>query len=647
MALSSGTKLGPYEIQSPLGAGGMGEVYRARDTRLNRIVAIKILPPHLSKDATLRQRFENEAKAISSLNHPHICALYDVGHQDGTHFLVMEYIKGETLATRLEKGPLPLEPLLKYGIQIADALDKAHRRGVVHRDLKPGNIMLTASGVKLLDFGLAKAMNASPVSELTLSPTSPAAGRGVTQPVTAAGMVVGTFQYMSPEQVEGKDVDARSDIFSFGAVLYEMVTGRRAFQGKSQLSVASAVLEKDPEPISTLQPLTPPALERAVKRCLEKDAEDRWQTARDLELELKWIAEGGAQPRTLVEPGARRKRREAVLATLVVLFGIALLATLPFAVRQWRQTPERGLTLRFPVPPPEKGSFESGLALSPDGHQLAFVAYAAERRQICLRPLNAMEAHPLPGAENGWQPFWSPDGRYLGFFAGGKVKKIDLASGAVQTVCDAPDPRGGAWSRDGVILFSPIAASPLYAVSAEGGVPAAVTALDATEKEVSDRWPYFLPDGRHFLYMGYRSGRPRMPIWIASLDSKDKKRVLESVSMVQYAGPGYLVYVREHSLVAQGFEAERLELKGNPLPLFESLEAEGESGITGRAPFTVAEGGVLAYLASEHRQRQRTWYDRKGKVLGTAGPSADYDEPAMSLDGKYVAVTQGTPGSGS
>jgi serine/threonine protein kinase len=279
MALTNGTKLGPYEIVAPLGAGGMGVVYRARDTRLERTVAIKILPPHLSADPVLRQRFEHEAKTISSLNHPHICTLYDVGKQDGIDFLVMEYVEGETLDTRLEKGPLPLDQILKYGIQIADALDKAHRNGVVHRDVKPGNIMLTKSGVKLLDFGLAKvAVPLSTGNTLTAAAT-------LSSPVTQAGTIVGTFQYMSPEQVEGKEVDGRSDIFSFGSVLYEMVTGRRAFQGKSNLSVASAVLEKDPEPISTLQPMTPPTLERAIRRCLAKDPEDRWQTARDLELD--------------------------------------------------------------------------------------------------------------------------------------------------------------------------------------------------------------------------------------------------------------------------------------------------------------------------------------------------------------------------
>jgi eukaryotic-like serine/threonine-protein kinase len=639
--LAPGNRLGPYEIGAPLGAGGMGEVYRAHDSRLGREVAIKILPAQFSSDPVRKQRFEREAKTISSLNHPHICVLYDVGHQDGIDYLVMECVEGETLGKRLEKGPLPLDQVLKFGMQTADALDKAHRSGIVHRDLKPGNIMLTSTGVKLLDFGLAKPVAAlANVATLTAAVTQ-------TSPMTEQGAIVGTFQYMSPEQVEGKELDGRSDIFSLGAVLYEMLTGKRAFEGKSQLSVASAILEKEPAPISTVKPLTPPALDHAIKKCLAKLPDERWQSASDLASELKWISESGSQVGVSVGLGVRRKRREVALGIIAGFLGVFLLATLPFAVQRWRSSPERGVTIRFVLPPPEKNSFESGLALSLDGRQLAFVTQTAGKSQIWLRPLNAEEARPLPGTENGWQPFWSPDGHYLGFFADGKLRKLDLASGTVQTLCDATDPRGGAWNRNGVILFSPTSISPLYEVSAEGGAPSPVTTLDATEKENSHRWPYFFPDGRHFLYMGYRAGRTHMPIWVASLDSKDKKRVLESISMVEYTEPGYLIYVREHSLVAQAFEVKNWELKGNSFPLAESLEVEGMSGMTGRASFTAAEGGVLAYLGGGHGDKQLAWYDRKGKALGTAGPPADYYEPAMSLDGKYLAVTQGTLGSGN
>jgi len=640
MPLAPGTHLGPYEISGPLGAGGMGEVYRARDTRLERTVAIKILPLQFSADPVRKQRFEREAKTISSLNHPHICVLYDVGNQDGIDYLVMECVEGETLAKRLEKGPLALEQVLKFGAQIADGLDKAHRSGVVHRDLKPGNIMLTPTGAKLLDFGLAKpAAPVASMATLTAIPTQ--------SPVTQEGSIVGTFQYMSPEQVEGKEVDGRSDIFSLGAVLYEILTGERAFEGKSQLSVASAILEKEPAPISGVKPMTPPALDHAIKKCLAKIPDERWQSANDLASELKWIGESGSQGGVPLELANQRKRREVAVRMVAGLLGIFLLATLPFAVQQWRSSPERRFTIRFAQPPSEKSSFESGLALSPDGRQLAFVARTAGKTQIWLRPLNGFDARLLSGTENGWQPFWSPDGRYLGFFADGKLKKLEVTSGAVQTLCDAADPRGGAWNQNGLILFAPTPTSQLYQVSAEGGAPSPKTTLDITEKVNSHRWPYFLPDGRHFLYMGYQSGRTLMPIWVASLDSKDKKKVLESISKVEYTEPGFLIYTREHSLVAQGFEVKNLELQDNPFLLAESVEAEGDIGVTGRASFSVAKGSVLAYLVGETRQSQLTWYDRKGKVLGTAGPPAVYDEPAISLDGKYVAVARKSPGTGS
>ena len=473
-------------------------------------------------------------------------------------------------------------------MQIADALDKAHRSGIVHRDLKPGNIMMTGTGSKLLDFGLAKpAAPLASVGILTEAVTQSA-------PITEHGVIIGTFQYMSPEQIEGKELDGRSDIFSLGAVLYEMLTGQRAFQGKSQLSVASAILEKEPAPITVTKPMTPPALDHAINKCLAKLPDERWQSASDLASELKWIAEGGSQGGVRVAGGPRRKRLELALGIIAGVLGISLLATLPLAVRHWRSSPERDLTIRFAEPPPDKSSFESGMALSPDGRRLVFVVRTAGKSQIWLRALNAIEARPLPGTENGWQPFWSPDGRNIGFFADGKLRKLDVAGSAVQTLCDAPEPRGGAWNRDGLILFSPTAASPLYAVSSEGGVPTPVTALDPTGKEISDRWPHFLPDGRRFLYMGYQPGGTRLPIWLGSLDSKDKKRVFESISMVEYAAPGYLIYIREHSLVAQEFQANNLELEGTPFPLAESMEAEGESGITGRASFTVAESGVIS-----------------------------------------------------
>src|SRR5712692_7774116 len=494
MSLASGTRLGPYEIGAPLGAGGMGEVYRALDTRLERTVAIKILPPQLSDDPVRKQRFEREAKTISSLNHPHICVLYDVGHQDGTDYLVMECLEGETLAKRLEKGPLPLDQVLKFGGQIADGLDKAHRGGVVHRDLKPGNIMLTSSGAKLLDFGLAKP--AAPLAAIATRSADAAQAK----PVTAQGTIVGTIQYMSPEQVEGKELDARSDVFSLGAVLYEMLTGQRAFQGKSQLSVASAILEKEPAPISTIKPLTPPALDRAIRHCLAKDPEDRWQTARDLLLELKWIAEGGsaaAPAKTAVNSGALGRRVLAMsLGTLLLGAGIASLAT-------WnlKPTPPRPVTRTMITLPPGQrlaGLDQPAVALSPDGTHLAYVAIQGGIQQLYLRAMDSLEARPILGTEDAVSPFFSPDSKWLGFFAGQKLKKVSVDGGTALTLGDAGNHRGASWGGRGMIVFSPTGISVLQQVPDAGGTTQPLTRIE--KGEGSQRWPEFLPADQALLF---------------------------------------------------------------------------------------------------------------------------------------------------
>jgi len=449
MALTSGTKLGPYEIQSPLGAGGMGEVYLARDTRLDRTVAVKILPTHLSSNIEAKQRFEREARAISSLNHPNICTLHDVGHQDGTDFLVMEYLEGETLADRLMKGPLSSEQVLKYGIDICEGLEKAHKSGVIHRDLKPGNVMLTKSGAKLMDFGLAKATlaQAPPASSLTMTISGPSAG----QPLTAQGMVIGTFQYMAPEQLEGKEADARSDIFALGAVLYEMASGRRAFMGKSQASIVAAILASDPQPISSVQPMSPPALDRVVRTCMAKDPDDRWQTAHDVKLQLEWIAEAGSKA-GIPAPVAARRRISQKLAWTVA--AVAVAAAIALGIGFVLRAPAPVHTLRVSVLPPDQHSFDPmSIALSPDGTKLAFVAAAAGGApQLWVRPLDSTAAQPLAGTDDAAFPFWSPESRSLGFFAQGKMRIIDASGGAVQTLADAPQPRGGAWGTDGTLL---------------------------------------------------------------------------------------------------------------------------------------------------------------------------------------------------
>jgi hypothetical protein len=476
MGLTSGTKVGPYEIASPLGAGGMGEVYRARDTRLDPTVAIKILPAHLSDNPEAKQRFDREARAISSLNHPNVCALYDVGHQDGIDYLVMEFLDGETLAQRLAKGPLPPEQVLKYGIEICEGLEKAHKSGVVRRDLKPGNVMLTKSGAKLMDFGLAKAATAGapPSSSLAMTLSGPSAD----QPLTARGMVVGTFQYMSTEQIEGKEADARSDIFALGAVLYEMATGKRAFTGKTQASIVAAILASEPQPISVVRPMSPPALDRVVSTCLAKDPDERFQTVHDLKLQLKWIAEGGSKAGIPAPVAARRKNRERILwgASAVLLAACVALALVHFG-----QTKNPRQVIRAYIPPPEKSTFAfmgdhtGPVMISPDGTRLVFAALGPDGRQMLwLRSLDAASSQALAGTEDAAYPFWSPDSRFIGFFAEGKLKTTEAAGGPAQVLCDAPDGRSGSWNREGTIVFARAFNGPLYKISAGGGAPVQV-----------------------------------------------------------------------------------------------------------------------------------------------------------------------------
>ncbi len=437
MDLTNGTKLGPYEIVAPLGAGGMGEVYKALDTRLDREVAVKVLPADLAANPDFKQRFEREAKTISSLSHANICALYDVGHEDGVDFLVMELLEGETLAERLKRGPLPAEQVQRIGIQIAEALDSAHRRGLIHRDLKPGNIMLTASGAKLMDFGLAKpGVVPQGGSSLTAMPTQ-------TTPLTAEGTLVGTFQYMSPEQIEGREADVRSDIFALGSVLYEMATGTRAFEGKSQISVMASILEKDPPSMSELIPMTPPALERLVRTCLAKDPEDRFQSARDVKLQLEWVAEAGSRAGVPAPLVSRRKSRQRLAwGAAAVLF---LLAS-GFAAAYFREASVRPSSVWSYVLPPDKTNFDfdanvGGPVLSPNGKRLVFEANdKTGKRLLWVRPLNSLTANPLEGTDGATFPFWSPDSRSVGFFASGKMKKIDTFGGPPQVLCDAPSP---------------------------------------------------------------------------------------------------------------------------------------------------------------------------------------------------------------
>jgi Tol biopolymer transport system component/predicted Ser/Thr protein kinase len=638
MTLAAGSRLGPYEIVAPVGAGGMGEVYRGRDTRLERAVAIKVLAAHLTNSPGLRERFDREAKAISSLNHAHICTLYDVGHQDGTDYLVMEYLEGETLDQRLSRGPLPPDQVLRYAIEIASALDRAHRQGIVHRDLKPGNIMLTKAGAKLLDFGLAKLLpSATPpaASAFTALPTAE-------RPLTTEGTIVGTFQYMAPEQIEGKEPDARTDIFAFGAVLYEMATGRRAFTGKSQASLIAAILATEPPPISTLQPLAPPALDRVVKTCLAKDPDDRWQSAHDLLSELKWIQEAGSAAGVAGPVAAWRKSRER----LAWATAAAVLVTAVAVAYLWREaTREPPRMMQSTLLPPPKAAFNFFLGvpvLSPDGRRIAFVATADGKNLLWVRPLNGLAAQPLAGTDNATYPFWSPDTRFLGFFADGKLKKIEASGGPPQTLCDAAIGRGGTWNRDGVIVFAPQPRQALYRVPASGGIATPATQLDGSRRETSHRWPVFLPDGRHFLYLvlgtvGTQAQTEADALFLGALESNERTLLLRTRWSAAYAAPGYLVFLREGSLMAQPFDAKRLQLSGEAFPVAEQVQ---NYPLTASTTFSTSENGLLAYEAGTGGGlSQPVWFDRSGKQLDTLATPASMDSPRLSHDGRRAALT--------
>ncbi len=631
MALSAGTHLGPYEIVAPLGAGGMGEIYKAKDTRLNRTVAIKVLPPHVASNPELKQRFEREAKTLAALSHPHICPVFDIGYQDGIDFLVMEHLEGETLAARLTKGPLPVEQVLRHAIDIADALDKAHRKGVTHRDLKPGNIMLTKSGAKLLDFGLAKLkQGTAPAAALSGLPTGD-------DPITAEGTILGTLQYMSPEQVEGKETDARADIFAFGAVVYEMATGKRAFEGKSQASVMAKILEHDPPPISSLQPMTPPALDRVVTRCLAKDPDDRWQTARDLEVQLKWIAEGGGQiaPRPLAPahgvPALGRRALILSLSTLLLGAGIA-------GVAIWflKPAPPQQVS-RFAITLPSGAQLGGGLSvevvLSPDGSQLAYLTMRDGTRQLYLRAIGSLEARPIPGTEGAWDPFFSPDGQWLGFWAGGKIKKVSVNGGAALTVADAADARGASWGSQGTIIFAPSPASVLMRVPEEGGKPQPLTQM--AQGETTHRDPAFLPGGNAVLFAAWGATGPTdAKVAVQVIETGERRDLIQAAIAPRYAASGHLLYVQGQTLMAVPFDPERLEIRGAAVPVVE--------GVALSVDYSISTTGSLVHVPpGQAAQRTLVWVSRNRAEEALGAPARPYGQPRLSPDGRQLAVEIG------
>jgi Tol biopolymer transport system component/predicted Ser/Thr protein kinase len=628
MPLEAGTKLGPYEILAAAGEGGMGEVYRARDTRLDRTVAIKVLSTRLADRPELRQRFEREARTISKLSHPHICTLHDVGQQEGVDFLVMEYLEGETLGHRLQRGALPVEQTLKYGIEIAEALETAHRQGIVHRDLKPGNVMLTKSGAKLMDFGLAKLVEQpAPValSEMANAPTLPSGEKSLTE----EGVIVGTFQYMAPEQLEGQEADARTDIFALGMVLYEMATGHPAFTGKTKASVIAAILASEPKPLREVQPVTPAALDRLVHVCLAKNPEERWQSARDIKLQLEGIRAGE-------EKAAPTTGRAAPMWRWIVA-GALLAALAGYAGGRWGRTePAKAPVYRTALPPPAGHFYVAyDFAISPDSSRLAFTATSADGvTTLWVKSLATNTDQEISGTQGAGYPFWSPDGRAIGFFAEGKLKKAELATAGVQTICDALVGRGGSWNRDGTIVFAPHLGAVLLRVPANGGAPVPATKLHEGMSE-SHRWPTFLPDGRHFLYfVDWSEGRDGL--YVGSLEAGEGVLLSADIRGNVAFAAGHVLFVRDGTLYARPFDTEKLRFTGDPVAIV-NQDLEQDPGF-GKVGFSASESGALVYQSRRSYSSRLVWFDRSGKEMGTVGDAASY-EPRLSPDGRWLAMT--------
>lgn len=650
----AGARLGPYELLSAIGAGGMGEVYKARDSRLGRTVAVKILPPALAAEPERRSRFEREVRAIAALSHPHICAIFDVGRAAPSlpggvaaqpiDYFVMELLEGETLADRLERQErLPLDAALRIATELCEALDKAHHAGIVHRDVKPGNVMLTKSGAKLLDFGVAKQHSAGPIP-VGADQTETAGTAGT---ATAAGSIVGSVHYMAPEQVEGGTVDGRTDVWSLGALLYEMVTGMRPFTGESAARVMSAILTEQPPSLSVRQPVAPALLEHVVTLALAKNPDDRWQSIADMGHALRWLvlrpdSSTPSVPETA--PPKRAPRRSALAGWMIAL------ASLGFAGWSWtRPVAERSTeTIRFDIFPPQGAEFamfgETPAAwpvISPDGTRMVFAAAAQGAPPVLyVRRLESTETTALAGTEDAAFPFWSPDSRRIGFFARDKLRTIAIDGSGLRNVADVGlgQGRGGAWSPAGTILYAPLQVSGLMQVSAEGGTPRVLTQLDAATGETSHRWPTFLPDGNHFLY-SVRGAETVQGIYVGSVADDSRKRVASDLSNAVFDREGYLIYTHGSALVAQPFDPGRLEVTGSAVPIVERI-AYSPSYYNGA--FSVSATGRLAYGLGALRT-QLELLDRRGGVLQRVGATGEYMHPRLSPDGGRIAVAQLDP----
>ncbi len=656
--LNAGSKLGPYEIVGAIGAGGMGEVYRARDTKLGREVALKVLPETFASDAERMARFEREAKVLASLNHPNIASIYGFEDSAGVHALVMELVEGQTLAERIgetgtrdtgsrsaglkagatqagAKGPIPLDEALPIARQIAEGLEYAHERGIVHRDLKPANVKITPEGVaKILDFGLAKALEGDgAAADISTSPT-------ISRMATQAGIILGTAAYMAPEQAKGKAVDRRADIWAFGCVLYEMLTGKKVFDGETVSDVLAAVIRAEPE-WSLLPANTPRSIRNLVARCLKKDVKQRLQAIGEARIIIEESLNGDGQDSVrepaavaaTVRPSAWRRALPwalvASFAALAIGLGVAYIGS----------GAKPGRSLRFTVGPPQNGDLGPSLALSPDGTRLVFVATKSGKTMLWLRPLDSLEAEPISGTEGGEFPFWSPDGKSIGFFADGKLKRVDLGSGSVNTLCDVQMPRGGSWGSGGMILFAPGITGPLMKIGASGGTPSPATTLNPARQDKSHRWPFFLPDGRHFLFLEERGNGEPPAIEAGSPDSTKAKPILAvpADSSVAYAA-GFLLYSKGGSLMAQPFDPSQLKATGSAVPVAANVSPVGVVGPTGYVAVSASRNGLLAYRTSVSRASQLTLVDRSGKILKTIGPVRGYSSPALSPDGKKIVV---------